>query len=56
MIYMDVANFDRYNMIVRTLYMWNNKVHLDFEDNRIIINGVATPATPVELLDTDRWL
>jgi Retroviral aspartyl protease len=57
-IYMDIANFDRYDMIIGTLFMRKNKVHLDFENDRIVINGVATPDTPIELLDTDghlRW-
>jgi hypothetical protein len=57
-IYMDIANFDRYDMIIGTPFMRKNKVHLDFENDRIVINGIATPATPVELLDTDgqlRW-
>jgi len=52
-IYMDIANFNRYDMIIGTPFMRKNKVHLDFENDRIVINGVATPATPVELLNTD---
>ena len=52
-IYMDIANFDRYDMIVGTPFMRANRVHLDFEHDRVIVNGVATPATKVKLADTD---
>jgi hypothetical protein len=52
-IYMDVANFDRYDMIIGTPYMRSNKVHLDFENDQVIVNGVATAATKVILADTD---
>jgi hypothetical protein len=52
-IYMDIANFDRYDMIIGTPYMRHNKVQLDFENDQVIVNGVATPATKVTLADTD---
>jgi hypothetical protein len=52
-IYMDIVNFDRYDMIIGTPYMRANKVCLDFENNIVIVNGVATPATKVLLHDTD---
>ena len=55
-IYMDIANFHCYDMIIGTLFMRKNKVHLDFENDRIVINGVASPATSIELLNTDRQL
>jgi hypothetical protein len=32
-IYMDIANFDRYDMIIGTPYMRHNKVQLDFEND-----------------------
>jgi hypothetical protein len=32
-IYMDIANFDCYNMIIGTPYMRHNKVELDFEND-----------------------
>jgi hypothetical protein len=57
-VYMDIANFDCYDMIISTPFMRANRVHLDFEHNQVIVNGVATPATKVELADTDghlRW-
>jgi hypothetical protein len=46
--YLDVANFDLYHMIIGTLFMQQNKVWLDLESNRVIVNGIATPATPVD--------
>jgi hypothetical protein len=46
--YLDIANFDHYDMIIGTPFMWQNKVQLDLETNQVIINGVATPATPVD--------
>jgi hypothetical protein len=52
-LYMDVANFDRYDMIIGTPYMRANKVHLDFENDQVIVNGVATAAMKVTLADTD---
>ena len=52
-IYMDITNFDRYDMIVGTPFMRANRVHLDFEHNWVIVNGVAMPATKVKLADTD---
>jgi hypothetical protein len=55
-IYMDVANFDRYNMIIGTPYMRANRVRLDFENNQVIVNGVAISATKVMINDTDRRL
>ena len=54
--YMDIANFDRYNMIIGTPFMRANRVHLDFEHDWVVVNGVATPATKVLLSDTDRRL
>ena len=46
-IYMDIANFNHYDMIIGTLFMRKNKVNLAFENDRIVINRVATPATPI---------
>jgi hypothetical protein len=46
--YLDIANFDCYDMIIGTPFMRQNKVQLDLETNQVIINGVATPATPVD--------
>ena len=36
--------------------MWDKKVLLNFESSQVIINGVATPATPVEEKDTDEHI
>jgi hypothetical protein len=55
-VYMDIANFDRYDMIIGTPFMRANRVHLDFENDRVIVNGVATRATKVQLNDTDTRL
>ena len=41
--YVDIANFDHYNMIIGTPFMCTNKVILDFENNMVIANGVTTP-------------
>jgi hypothetical protein len=51
--YVDIANFDRYDMIIGTPFMHRNKVILDFENKQVIVNGVATPATRVLLEDND---
>ncbi|GLB42650.1 hypothetical protein LshimejAT787_1200990 [Lyophyllum shimeji] len=51
--YMDVANFDRYDVIIGTPFMRANKVVLDFDKNQVVVNGVATPALRVGLEDTD---
>jgi hypothetical protein len=55
-IYMDVANFDRYDMIIGTPYMRANRVRLDFENNQVIVNRVAISATKVTINDTDEQL
>jgi hypothetical protein len=54
--YLDVANFDRYDMIIGTPFMRQNKVWLDLESNRVIINRVAIPATPVDKRDIDEHI
>jgi hypothetical protein len=51
--YVDVANFDRYDMIIGTPFMRAHKVILDFVDNVVIIDGKRMPATKVQLKDTD---
>jgi hypothetical protein len=52
-IYMDVANFDYYDMIIGTLYMRANRVRLDFKNNQVIVNRVAISVTKVTINDTD---
>ena len=51
--YVDVANFDRYDMIIGTLFMRKHGVKLDFVKNQVIIAGVATPAIKAKVPDTD---
>lgn len=52
-IYVDIANFDRYDMIVGTPFMRQQKVVLNFVTNEVIIDGKALPAVRVQLKDTD---
>jgi hypothetical protein len=51
--YVDIANFDRYDMIMGTPWMRRNKVLLDFNTNRVIINGKPIPAIKVMEKDLD---
>ncbi|KAF5381313.1 hypothetical protein D9615_008285 [Tricholomella constricta] len=52
-VYMDLANFDRYDVIIGTPFMRANNVVLDFNRDEVVVNGVATPATKVKMEDTD---
>ena len=54
--YVDIANFDRYDMIIGTPFMHKNKVILDFENKQVIVNSKPTPAVKILLDDSDRWL
>ena len=51
--YVDVANFDRYDMIIGTPFMRKHGVKLDFVKNQVIIAGVATPAIKAKVPDMD---
>ncbi|KAG6874855.1 hypothetical protein C0993_011908, partial [Termitomyces sp. T159_Od127] len=51
--YVDIANFDRYDMIIGTPFMHKNKVLLDFVNNKVIVNGTPLRAERVVLADTD---
>ncbi|KAG6894041.1 hypothetical protein C0992_007714, partial [Termitomyces sp. T32_za158] len=51
--YVDIANFDCYDMIIGTPFMRKNKVSLDFVNNRVIVNGTPLRAERVVLADTD---
>ncbi|KAF8230435.1 hypothetical protein L208DRAFT_1281914, partial [Tricholoma matsutake] len=42
--YVDIANFDCYNMIIGTPFMNKNKVILDFENKQVTVNGRLMPA------------
>jgi hypothetical protein len=55
-IYVDIANFDCYDMIIGTPFMHKNKVPLDFEKNQVVVNSVATLAIHVVLDETDGQL
>ncbi|KAG6895582.1 hypothetical protein C0992_000528, partial [Termitomyces sp. T32_za158] len=54
--YVDIANFNRYNIIIGMLFMHKNKVKLDFVNNQVVINGTLLRAERIVLADTDRWL
>jgi len=49
--YLDVANFDCYDMIVGTPFMRKHGVKLDFEKNQITVAGVIMPAMRVMVPD-----
>lgn len=51
--YVDIANFDRYDMIMGTPWMRRHKVQLDFDANRVIVNGTPIPAIKVTAKDLD---
>ena len=51
--YVNVANFDRYDMIIGTPFMRKYRVKLDFERNQVIAVGVATPTIRMTVPDTD---
>ena len=54
--YMDVANFDRYDMILGTPFMRRNKVILDFDHCQVLVNGKVIPAKQATADDTDNCL
>ncbi|KAG6893401.1 hypothetical protein C0995_000637, partial [Termitomyces sp. Mi166 len=54
--YVDIANFDRYDMIIGTPYMRKNNVILDFVKNEVVINGIPLKAERIVLKDTDGHL
>jgi len=51
--YVNVANFDRYDMIIGTPFMREHGVKLDFEKNQITAAGIVMPAMRVTVPDTD---
>ncbi|KAG5349758.1 hypothetical protein C0989_002005, partial [Termitomyces sp. Mn162] len=52
-VYVDVANFNCYDMIVGTPFMRTHKVLLDFANVQVVIDGRATPAHKLELEDAN---
>jgi len=51
--YVDVANFDCYDMIIGMPFMRSRKVVLNFKNNIVKIGDQAIPATKVLVLDMD---
>lgn len=51
--YLNVANFDCYDMIIGTLFMRKHRVKLGFLKNQIVVTAVAMPAIRVTVPDTD---
>ncbi|KAG6867469.1 hypothetical protein C0993_002406 [Termitomyces sp. T159_Od127] len=54
--YVDIANFDCYDMIIGMPFMCKNNVMLDFVNNVVIVNRVPVRAEKVVLKDTDGCL
>ncbi|KAG6859691.1 hypothetical protein C0995_005648 [Termitomyces sp. Mi166 len=54
--YVDIANFDHYDMIIGTPFMHKNKVTLDFVNNEVIVNGMPLKAKRIVLVDMDGHL
>jgi hypothetical protein len=52
-LYVDIANFDRYEMIIGTPFMRRNKVLLDFDKNEVVVRGKRIPAVTVSSKDLD---
>ena len=51
--YVDVANFNRYDMIIGTSFMHSRKVILDFKNDTVKIGNQSIPTTKVLVPDTD---
>jgi len=51
--YVDVANFDRYDMIIGTPLLRKGKVLLDFINDQVVVNGKRIPAVKVQAKDLD---
>jgi len=51
--YVDIANFDRYDMIIGMPFMRSRNVVLNFENDIVKIGDQAIPATKVLVPDTD---
>lgn len=52
--YFDIMNLDRYDIVVGTPFMHKHGVILDFENDKVIINGVAIPAISLEGEEAER--
>jgi len=51
--YVDIANFDRYDMIIGTPWMRRYKVILDFENSKVIVDGTPVDAIKIREKDLD---
>ncbi|KAG6894336.1 hypothetical protein C0995_014562, partial [Termitomyces sp. Mi166 len=51
--YVDIANFDCYDMIIGMPFMHKNKVTLDFMNNEVIVNGMPLRAERIVLANMD---
>ncbi|KAG6876923.1 hypothetical protein C0993_012069 [Termitomyces sp. T159_Od127] len=54
--YVDIANFNCYDMIIGMLFMCKNKVSLDFLNNKVVVNRVPLRAEKIVLADMDGHL
>ncbi|KAG6899364.1 hypothetical protein C0995_006166 [Termitomyces sp. Mi166 len=54
--YVDIANFDHYDMIIGMPFMHKNKVTLDFVNNEVIVNGMLLRAKRIVLADMNGCL
>jgi hypothetical protein len=51
--YVDIANFDRYEMIIGTPFMRQHGVKLDFETNEVVIKNKRLPAVKIPSKEID---
>ena len=51
--YVDIANFDRYDMIVGTPLMRRNKILLDFGADEVVVNRKRIPAIKIKVKNLD---
>ena len=54
--YVDVVNFDHYNMIIGTPFMHSRKVILNFENDVVRIGNKSIPAVKVLVPDMDNHM
>ncbi|KAG5334253.1 hypothetical protein C0989_003660 [Termitomyces sp. Mn162] len=52
-VYVNIANFNFHDMIIGTPFIRAHRVLLDFENDQVVIEGIATPAHKLELEDAD---
>jgi hypothetical protein len=51
--YVDIANFDRFDMIIGTPWMQKHNILLDFAANRVVVNGCPIPTIKMANKDLD---